>query len=206
MYFTFSGAGGVGKTTLINWLTNIFSSFTKTVSLPDFYNLPSGEVSLNEIIVCLSKEKYRQNAIINKNIKDGIITFVDRTCYDPLILARTLLNYNQVIEIEDWYRNKNFIHGHHFYLVASHSIIKERRIARGSLPKSTLLKGLNLSQEQFENHLYINWIKLHQELSIPFYEIDFSSNDFLRNYENVLRILLPMVSNFKSNLEFNIIE
>ena len=193
MYFAISGPGGIGKTTTLNWLVEYFRQTIDVIALPDYFEPPNLDWPIEEIVVFLANQKLRRNAVINDYIKQGFVVFVDRTCLDPLVLAMTLLSEDRWREIEKWYYNEKFIYGHHILLVAPHSVIRDRRIERGSSHRTTWLKAFNISQEQYENFYYQNWLNVHKTLNIPFWEVDFASSDPKINHEKLLDIITPLI-------------
>lgn len=194
MYFAISGAGGIGKTTTLNWLKDYFQSSMDIVILPDFLEPPNLDWPIEEIVAFLAHQKLKRNAIISEHSKNGKIVFADRTCLDPLALAMTLLSEQSWQELAEWYDCESFIYGHHILLNAPHSVIRDRRIARGSSTTTTWLKYFNMSQALYEKNSYTNWIYIHKTRSIPFYEIDFSSYNLQTNRNNLLNIVTQLLS------------
>ena len=195
MYFAISGAGGIGKTTSLNWLTEHFQPSMDVVALPDFMEPPNMDWPIEEIVIFLARQKLKRNAVISEYTKRGVVVFADRTCLDPLALAMTLLSEERWRELEEWYKSENFVYGHHILLDAPHSVIRDRRIGRGSSPRTTWLKSFDISPSQYEIISYKNWLHIHKERNIPFGEIDFSSPDPQINCERLLDVITPLIVN-----------
>jgi len=193
MYFAISGAGGIGKTTTLTWLVEHFRSEFNVVALPDFFEPPNLDWPIEEIILYLTNQKIKRNTVINDYKENGVLVFADRTYLDPLVLAMTLLSKEKWKEIDELYTKEKFIQGIHILLVAPHSVIRDRRIGRGSSPQTTWLKYFNISQAQYEDLHYRNWIKLHKDKNIPFWEIDYSSSNQDTNRERLLEVIKPLV-------------
>lgn len=192
-YVAISGAGGIGKTTAIDWLTKRFGGSVPVVALWDIAP-PDLTLPIEAIITSLAEDKAERDAVIQKHIQNGMLVFADRTCLDPLALAMTLLSESRWRALDEWYSAQNLHCGHHILLTAPHSIVRERRIGRGSSPRTGWLRGLDISQEQYEADNDANWRVIHAALKVPFYEVDFSATDVSTNLDRLVRIVGPLVS------------
>lgn len=194
MYFAISGAGGIGKTTSLAWLADQFAPYLPVVTLPDYTDPPDMNWPIEGIVTYLAHQKLIRDAAIREYISDGTIVFCDRTCLDPLSLAMTLLSEDRWRILERWYNTKNFTYGHHILLKAPHSVIRDRRLRRGSSPRTTWLKNFAISQDQYESSAVKHWLYIHEVLGIPFYTVDFSSHDKQENLQRLLVIINNLIN------------
>lgn len=197
-YFAISGAGGIGKTTILAWLKKQFAGYGAVVTLPDYMSPPNLNWPIEEIVIYLAHQKLARDAEICEYVSRGALIFCDRTCLDPLALAMTLSDKVSVSRLEQWYNVTNFTFGHHILLKAPHSVIKERRILRGSSPRTTWLKGFDISQEEYEDCATKHLLYIHKVRGIPIYEVDFSSIDSQTNIQRLVNLVKQLLDSFSA--------
>lgn len=196
-YIAITGAGGIGKTTTLSWLNGYFKDYMPVVILPDFIDPLDLERPIEDIIHFLFLQKLKRNFIIQEYINNKTVVFCDRTCLDPLALAMTLLSERKWKAIEDLHNREKYIYGHHILLKAPHSVIRERRIKRGSDPRSSFLVSFNISQSQYEKRYEECWRFIHKARNIKFYEVDFSSENPEVNLERLMNVINPLINIWK---------
>ncbi len=192
-YLAFSGAGGIGKTTVLTWLTEQLRSSMPLVTLGDIV-LPDLTQPMEEITNFLALQKLEENVLIRKYLRSGVSVLADRSCLDPLALAMTLLSESGWRALEEWYDANDFHYGHHILLTAPHCVIRGRRIARGASPRTTWLRSFNISQEEYESTWLTNWRSIHTARRIPFVEVDVASADTHTNVDAVMRTVAPLIT------------
>lgn len=191
-YVALSGPGGIGKTSSLEWLAKHFSTSRHVVTLGDI-DPPDLTQPLEEIVWSIAFQKLKRDAIIRQHIANNVLLFADRTYLDPLALALALLDEAKCHAFEEWYDNHDFLCGHHIFLTAPHSTVRERRVRRGSSPRTSWLRHSDMSQEHYETECAAKWRLVHMTRSIPFCEVDFSSEDASVNIDRLLAVVEPLV-------------
>lgn len=199
LYIAISGAAGMGKTTSLVWLNEYLKPSMSVVVLPDSIEQFDENSPNEELVPFLCHHQLKRDAIVREYLNSGVTVLCDRTCLDPLALAMTLLSEHRWQALEKWYNQKDFVYGHHILLDAPHSVIRDRRIKRGSSPRSTFLRSLDMSQAEYEANFVKNWRFIHTVRNIPFYEVDFSSQDPETNRNRVIDIIKPLITTAANN-------
>lgn len=188
-YITISGAGGIGKTTAIatvaDYLSNIFPDVETTGDIV----LPGGPLNPLQTIKGIVDFKTQRDENIRSRISAGAMIVADRSCFDPLALAMTVLPRQQLEEIMKMYEARDFAIGHHVLLTARRSVIAARRAKRGSSPIPGLSRFSDIPLEQYERIWDENWRQIHLERRLRYYEVDYSSEDFEENFARLLDVV-----------------